>query len=588
MAHNRSAKSKHHTSDAFSSRTAILTVFLLVFFAVIIAKLFVLQILDGNQARALADQQHSIYQRLLPSRGEIRITDKFSSDGYAVATNIKHILFYAVPSDIKNPDVTAQALASVLSLDPRDILSKISAQDRKYVPLKKNLTDDEQAKVTALKLSGIYFDSEDARLYPEQNLLSQVLGFVGYKGNSSQQVGLYGLERYFQTELAGTNGYIDQEKDASGAWIFGSKRDIVPAEDGLNLVLTIDKSIQYEVETVLKDTVTQHGADSGDVIVMNPKTGAILAMAGYPDFNPNQFNTVTDPQVFNNEAVTGNYEPGSTFKAITMAAAIDEGKITPDTTYTDQGFVKVDNYTIKNAEGPPRGVQTMTEALDLSLNTGAIFAQNALGNPDFLKYVKAFGMGQKTGIELPETFGDITNLKGNIQVNYDTASFGQGISVTPLQLMEAYDTFANGGKMMKPYIVQSKINSDGSTQNTTPQMVNQPVTVKTANTVAAMLVDVIENGFGKKAAVPGYFLAGKTGTAQVAGINGKYDPTNNIGSFIGFGPVENPQFLMVVRINHPRDVQFAESTAAPAWGQIAKFILNYYNIPPTRAVPTGN
>ncbi len=334
----------------------------------------------------------------------------------------------------------------------------------------------------------------------------------------------------------------------------------------------------------MEKTIHDHGADSGSVIVMNPKTGAILAMAGAPDFDPNQFNKATDPRVFSNEATIGNFEPGSTLKALTMAAAINDGKMTPDTTYTDTGRVEVDNYVIKNAEGGPRGVQTMTEALDYSLNTGAIFAQTLLGNKDFLKYINAFGLGKKTGIELPEGSGDLTGLKGNITVNYYTASFGQGITVTPIQLVQAYSALANGGKMMKPFVVQTKINPDGSRVNTDPKVINQVITTQTANAISAMLVDVVENGFGKRAAVPGYFLAGKTGTAQVVGANGKYDPTNNIGSFIGYGPVEDPKFLMLVRVDHPRDVQFAESTAGPAWGEIAKFILNYYNVPPTRPV----
>ena len=360
---------------------------------------------------------------------------------------------------------------------------------------------------------------------------------------------------------------------------------MTPEQDGDTLVLTIDKTIQFNVEQVLKDAVTKHGADSGSVIVVNPKTGAIMAMATYPDFNPNAFNKVTDPKVFNNQTTTGNYEPGSTFKAITMAAALDEGKINPTTTYTDTGSVKVDNYIIKNAEGGARGVQTMTQALSLSLNTGAIFAENQIGNQDFLSYIQKFGFGKKTGIELPETGGNLANLiKGNIEVNFDTASFGQGITVTPLQMIQAYTAFANGGKMMKPYIVQSKIDPNGKVTQTQPEVVGQPISAQTASTLSAMLVDVVENGFGKRAAVPGYYIAGKTGTAQVVGKDGKYDATNNIGSFIGYGPVQDPQFLMIVRIDHPRDVQFAESTAGPAFGQLAQFILNYLHVAPTRDV----
>jgi len=567
--------------SSFNRRSSLLTAFLLLFFAVIVWRLFYLEVIRGAQARQTADLQHSIYQKLFPSRGEIELADKFSEQAVPVAANIKSYLVYAVPGDILNPNLTADSLGSVLNLDPKDILAKIKQSDKKYVPLKKALTDQEQQQIKNLALPGIYFDSEDTRVYPENSLLSQTLGFVGYNAQGFKS-GLYGLERYFDKELAGAPGELVAEQDPSGAQIFGATMNEKPAQDGVNLILTVDKTIQFQAQSVLKDMVTKNGADSGDVIVMNPKTGAILAIASYPDFDPNNYGKVTDLSVFNNQAVTGAYEPGSTFKAITMSAALDEGKITPDTTYTDTGKVAVDNYVIKNAEGGARGVQTMSQVLDWSLNTGAIFAENQLGNPDFLKYVKAFGFGKPTGIELPEAKGDITGLtSGNVAVNYDTASFGQGISVTPLQMLQAYGALANGGKMMRPFIVQSKIYPDGTIKNTQPQTAGQVISPQTASTIDAMLVDVVENGFGKEAKVPGYYVAGKTGTAQVA-QNGKYIANDNIGSFIGFAPVENPQFVMLIRVDHPRDASFAESTAVPPWGQLAQFILNYMQIQPTR------
>jgi cell division protein FtsI/penicillin-binding protein 2 len=432
-----------------------------------------------------------------------------------------------------------------------------------------------------LKLSGIFLDSEDIRFYPQQNLLSQTLGFVGYKGD--KKAGLYGLERYFEDDLAGTSGELREEKDTGGAWIFGSTRQLLPARDGANLVLTVDKTIQFKAENVLKDAVAKHGADGGCVIVVNPKTGAILAMANYPDFNPNEYNKVEDPKLYLNTAVTGNYEPGSVFKPLTMAAAVNENKVGPDTTYEDKGAVVIDNYTIKNSDNKAHGIQTMTQVLGESLNTGVIFAKDQIGNAEFFKYIKRFGFGRETGIELPEMVGNLDNLKADIKVNFATASFGQGISVTPIQLIQAFTALANEGKMMKPYIVQAKITPDGKVQSTEPRAVDNVITSKTANVVSAMLVDVVENGHGKKAGVPGYYIAGKTGTAQVPKKDGRgYEENNNIGSFIGYGPVENPQFLMLVRIDHPRDVTFAETTAAPAFGELAQFILNYYHIPPTR------
>jgi len=566
----------------FYKRTAILTVLLLLMFGVVVSRLYVLQVVRGSETRKMAENQHSVYKKLIASRGEIKLIDNLTLESLPIATNTKKYLVYAVPADIQNLKLTAETLASVLVLPATQVLEKISARERKYVPLKKQLTEEEQQKIKDLKLSGIYLDSEDTRYYPEKTLLSHVLGFVGFKDD--KKIGLYGLERNFEKVLAGKNGELYEEKDTSGAWIFGSSRTMIPAQDGVNLILTVDKTIQYKAESVLKEAVSRHQADGGSVIIANPKTGAIIAMAAYPDFDPNLYGKVEDPRVYVNEATMGNFEPGSTFKAITMAAALEENKVTPESTYTDTGELLIDSYRIKNSDGKAHGLQTMTQVLDESLNTGAIYAKDQIGNETFLKYLKKFGFGKPTGIELPEAKGNLDNLKGVIQVNFATASFGQGISVTPLQVVQSYMIMANGGKMMKPFIIQSKVDPSGKTEETKPVQVAQVLSQKTANTISAMLVDVVENGHGSRAGVKGYYIAGKTGTAQVPRRDGKpgYQENNNIGSFVGFGPVEDPQFVMLVRINHPRDVKFAESTAAPTFGELAQFILSYYHIAPTR------
>jgi cell division protein FtsI/penicillin-binding protein 2 len=579
----KSPRGKYNT--AFHKRMVVLAVFLFLFFGYIACRLFVMEVVDGKVSRALADDQHSVIRKLFPVRGEIKISDKYSTDSYTVATNVERPLVYVVPQDIQNASVAAESLSSVLGLDPTEILVKISDKDRHYVPLKKQLTEDEVNKIKALDLLGVNFDYETYRYYPQGQLLSQVTGFVGYN-KDNQKVGLYGLEKYFESSLAGKQGVLKEEKDTAGAWIFGSTRELDPAEDGSNLLLTIDKTLQYKAESVIADAVVHNEADSGTVIIMNPKTGAVLAMASYPTYNPNEYNKVKteDQWVFSNRATMAGYEPGSVFKPLTMAAAIDEGKVGPDTTYNDTGEVVVAKYHIKNSDNAAHGIQTMTQVLEQSLNTGAIFAKDQIGNVEFLKYVKKFGFGKETGIELPQLKGNLDNLRSNIEVNFDTATFGQGITVTPIQLMQAFTALANKGKMVQPYIVQSKIYSDGRVDETKTKVLDQVVSEQTANTLSAMLVQVVENGHGKKAGVPGYYIAGKTGTAQVPNKNGKpgYEENNNIGTFIGYGPVEDPQFLMMVRVDHPRDVTFAETTAAPAWGQLAQFILSYYNIPPTR------
>lgn len=558
-----------------------LTVLFLVSISIVVFRLGMLQIVQGNDFRIQANGQRTSVQVIEPRRGDIKISDHFSGQPATVATTVSKPLVYANPSAIEDPSAIAKALAPLLKMSEQEILDKISDKNKKYIPLKKQLSDDIKQKIENLKLPGIAFDSETLRYYPEGAFLSQLIGFLGYKGDI--KTGTYGLEQAFNEGLAGTPGRLAQEGSASGAWIFGAKRDKVPAKDGETLLLTIDKTIQFKAESVIKDTVVKNEADSGSILIMDPKTGAILAMANYPTFDPNEYAKVENPRVYTNKTTMGAYEPGSIFKPITIASAINEGKITPDTTYYDAGKVEVDGYEIKNSDFKAHGTQTMTQALEESLNTGMIFAKQTIGNKIFGEYVHRFGFGKPTGIEVMESSGDLTNLTGNIQVNFDTASFGQGISVTPIQMVQAYGALANHGQMMQPYVVASKISADGEIEETKPVEVGSPITSKTASLVSAMLVNVVEHGHGKHAGVKGYYVAGKTGTAQVAKQDGGgYQQNNNIGSFAGFAPANDPRFVMLVRVDHPRTVKFAETTAAPAFGAMAQFLLQYFNVAPTR------
>ncbi len=567
----------------FKKRIVWMTVLLFVCFGVIFTRLFFLQIVHGEDFRAQADDQRTSVRKLLPVRGEIKISDKFSGKPYTVASSIEKPLVYANPSEITNPDEVAGKLSAAIGMEKADVLSKISDNTKKYVVIKRQVSEQEKSAVEELKLPGISFDTETMRYYPEGAFLSQLLGYVGY-GKDNSRTGLYGIEQAFNEQLAGKEGKLSQEKDISGTWIFGSKRDRIPAVNGDNLLLTIDKTIQFKAESVLKDAVETNEADSGSLVIMDPKTGAILGMASYPTFDPNNYSKVEDHAVFNNAITLDSYEPGSIFKPFTMAAAVNEKKVTAQSTYVDPGELKIDEYTIKNSDNKAHGTQTMSQVLEQSLNTGVIYAKDQIGNKKFFEYVKRFGFGQKTGIEVSEAKGDLSGLNGNIAVNYATASFGQGISVTPLQMVQAASALANEGKMVKPYLVSSIIKQDGKTVDTKPQVLGQVITKETASQVSAMLVNVVEKGHGKKAGVPGYYVAGKTGTAQVPRKDGKgYEANNNIGSFLGYAPVEDPKFVMLVRVNHPRTVSFAESTAAPAFGKMAQFLLTYYNVPPTRA-----
>ncbi|MEZ4180549.1 MAG: penicillin-binding protein 2 [Candidatus Doudnabacteria bacterium] len=567
----------------FKQRMVWLTVFFGLSVIVIVARLAQIQILSHGYYVALADNQRTGEYQLQPVRGEIKIQDSFSGQPYTVATASEEILVYVNASEVEDLDGVVNKLAEMLQLDSQEIRDKISDQSRKYVILKKNLPDEVVEQIKEAKLVGVHFDKETSRFYPEQTLLAQLLGFVGYRDDKLQ--GSYGLELAYEKELAGIPGTINEETDASGRWIFGSKRDKVSAVNGDDLILTIDKTVQLKTESILKSTVEKHGADSGSVVVMDPKTGAIIAMANYPSFNLNEYSKVDSPEVYVNQTTVGAYEPGSIFKPLTIAAAVNEGKINAATTYVDTGEVKVDEYTIKNSDEKAHGVQTVSQILEESLNTGTIFAKNTIGNTKFLEYVKRFGFGEYTGIEVAESAGNLANLKGNIQVNYHTASFGQGILVTPIQMVRAFSALANNGKMASPYLVEEIVGPYGDVRKPEHGAAIEVISPKTASEVSAMLVNVVEKGHGKAAAVPGYYVAGKTGTAQVAKKDGSgYQENNNIGSFIGYAPVEDPKFVMIVRINHPRTVKFAESTAAPAFGEIAQFLLQHYHVIPTRTV----
>jgi cell division protein FtsI/penicillin-binding protein 2 len=568
------AKNNQPLNYSYNLRIFFVLGLIALFFAVVVARLYTLEVTNHASILVQAATQHGELALIPASRGEIYLTNTKKNQPVLVATNITKKLVFASGRQMTDQDrrLAATKLASILDIKSADLLDRMINGNQNYLPLKHQLSDEDAQKIEDLNLTGIHLDPEEVRFYPQNNLASQVLGFVGYSDRSDDKQGQYGVEREYEKELAGRAGVAS----ASGT-------DMGPLA-GSDVYLTIDQAIQFKAQQVLDETVKKHGADSGSVIVVNPKSGAILAMANYPDFDPNTFNSAESVAMFNNDAVYSDYEPGSVFKAITMAAGINENAISPQSTYTDTGSIQVDDRVIKNSNPNPLGTQTMTQVLDESLNTGAVYVQQLIGRDKFTDYVKRFGFGTRTNVDLPgEGTGDISQLdkKGNIFLA--NASFGQGITTTPIQLVQAYTAIANGGVMVKPYVVDKIVHPDGQVEQKNKTEVRQVLNKAAASTVSAMLVDVVENGHGKKAAVPGYFIGGKTGTAQVAYKDRSgYDPTKNIGTFIGFGPMDNPAFLMIVRINEPKDVAFAESSAAPAFGEIASFILNYLQIPPTR------
>lgn len=544
-----------------------------------ILRLYFLQVVSHSEYKLLAVDQHSVFQKLFPKRGEIYLKER---DGvFPAAINRETQMVYAVPRDVENIDEASDFLSLLLGIDREEIKKKLSDKNDVYEPLKHKLSEEEIAKIKERRLRGIELLPETYRYYPGKELASSVLGFVGWK--EDELVGRYGLEAYFEENLRGKSGQIFQNRDASGRWISIGKRELEEAKDGDSLVLTIDHIVQFETEKVLEGAVKQYDADGGTVLVIEPESGNILSMASYPNFNPNEYSKVEDIAAFRNLAVSAAYESGSVFKPITMAAGLDSGRVKSDTTYIDTGSVVEAGYTIRNSDYKSYGQQTMTGVLENSLNTGVIFVEKQLGNKNFLDYVKRFGFGELTGIEtIGESPGNINNLKNlKSDIQFFTASFGQGITVTPIQLAMAYGAVANGGVLMRPKIID-KIMENNEIKEIESREVRRVISKEAARELISMLVSVVKNGHGKKAGVPGYLVGGKTGTAQVASTEKKgYEEGVNIGSFVGLAPANDPRFVVVVRINNPRNVEWAESSAAPACGEIMKFLLEYYRIEPT-------
>ncbi len=438
------------------------------------------------------------------------------------------------------------------------------------------------------ELTGFSYDLVPFRYYPEHGVGSHILGFTNYQDD--EQRGRYGLEGFFDDELFGHYGELTTERGAGGIVIVNDRQHNEPT-DGSNLVLTIDRSAQFTSCRYLNETVARFGAIGGSVIIVDPKTGAILTMCSAPDFDPNSFEEAPGLDVFNNPAIFDEYEPGSVFKAITMAAALDQEKVTPDTTYQDHGQIMIPGWPkpIKNSDFATHGghgTTTMVTVLEQSLNTGAIFAMESIGPKVFRDYVHKFGFGEKTGIELEgESEGNIKSISGSkvAEISAATASFGQGITVTPLQMVMSYAAIANGGELMKPYIVKEIIGSDGTRTVTKPSAPRRVISQRTTALLTGMLINVVENGHSQKMKIPGYYTAGKTGTAQVASSTSRGYTGQHNHTFIGMVPANNPKFVILTKIDSPRAL-YAETTAVPLAYDITKFLLNHWQIKQDRPI----
>jgi stage V sporulation protein D (sporulation-specific penicillin-binding protein) len=631
---------KRERKEGGGWRLRILRLFLVLFAVVIGLKLFYLQVMSAGLYSHLAEERHSLYEELVPRRGRILVKDYDDPTEYPVASVTQGAFIYADPRKVTDPVKLGKSVAHILNIEgvdeyekltlvhqleagsqfeqaltlKKDILTgrevtlpetddlvpalfettlkdrpnaveglvaRLSKKDDPYEPIARNASEEQLELINALGDPAVDYILEDARSYPELTFGGHVIGFLG-QDEAGKTKGFYGIEGFYDSFLSGTPGELYSQADVSGASIGVGNRRFVPAVDGGDVLLTIDRTVQVTACGMLKKGIARFSADGGALVIIEPSTGRILAMCGAPDFDPKKYGEVTDFSAYNNPAIFTPYEPGSIMKPLVMAAAIDVGAVTPNTTFTDTGSVKVDDFTIKNSADKVYGQASMIQVLEDSINTGMVWVMRKMGKSTLKDYLERYGFGALTGIELKtEAPGTIASLNESAEVYSATAAFGQGITTTPLQIAAGYAALANGGTYMKPHIVDELRYSDGTVEKNEPEAVRQIISPQTATTIGAMLISVVEYGHGKKAGVPGYYIAGKTGTAQIA-EHGVYSETDFNGSFAGYGPAHDPKFAMIVKIENPKNIIYAESTAAPIFGEISKFLLEYYGVAPDR------
>jgi len=619
-----------------------------------------------------------------------------------IEVNERDRLIYGDPENIKQLNLSriARSLSSIVDMDPDYLRQILRSRPLRYTSIMRRLTPELSSKIKEVQLASVRqtqakrkqaesFEAaqemhdplrsialipEHWRFYPDGTVASHVVGFL----NINQEA-QYGIERTFNPQLRGQEGLISTLSDPSGGQILTSQQSIVDPKDGDTIILTIDRFIQKQVESILESAVEKYNAESGQVIIMDPFTGRILALANAPLFDSNVYGTVygkepiylderkqkevvveivhpetntfilkayigdvfteegrdnlseerqlklsvleelydledvvryyiyigenqreeifpTDqPDIwlkyknsigvgaYLNRAIQSIYEPGSVLKAVTMGIAIDQGEVTPTDTYDDDGPVKIDEYTIRNALSTYYGEVTMTNCLEFSVNTCMTSVSEKLGRKLFHRMLERFGFSRVTGIELEdEQPGEMLPWREWSSALLATASYGQGVSSTPLQVVTAFSALANGGKLMKPLIIDSTMRNDGTLIKTQPRVIDQVITAEASATITAMLTSAVTNGFAKTAKVPGYRIAGKTGTSQIAGPGGKYETGTGaaITSFAGYAPINHPRFTILVKLDRPRNIEYGSESAAPVFKEIATFLFKYYGIPP--------
>jgi cell division protein FtsI (penicillin-binding protein 3) len=559
-----------------------LLVLFVVGFSGIVVRLVQLQVRDAPSYQALARDQRVRTIPLPAVRGSV-----FDRNGQELALSLPAKAVYADPRLVSRPAATARIVADTLKLDFAEVYAAFH-RPGPFVYLARGLDPETSAALEARRLPGIGFLSESHRYYPANDLAPQVLGFVGVDG-----AGLAGLELEYQSLLAGRPGHQVVEADPRGLLIPQGTNDDVPPVPGNDLVLTIDRELQYRAQTALARAVRRNHAKGGTVIVMDPRSGEILAMADYPWFDPNRF-TKGDEQALRNRAVTDAYEPGSVNKVITAAAALEEKVLTLNQRLKIGSSYRLYTKTFRDAHSHPTRAMTLADIIAYSSNVGAIEVAAMLGRDRFYSYLERFGLTQRTGVGFPgESPGILPPPDRWSGTSMGTIPLGQGIAVTPLQMAAVYATIANGGVWVQPKLVRGIVGAHGQIRQPIPSKIRRVISPQTAQALTRMLAYTVRVGTGKEAQIPGFWVAGKTGTARKVNEDGTGYSQKYVASFIGFAPASNPAVVVAAVLDEPSTV-YGGVAAAPLFRDVANFAMARLRVAPARrlpipphAIPTG-
>lgn len=565
------------TERGIQIRIRFFGVLFILAFLLIAGRAYYLQVVQASELQGRADQQRQRVVKLAPQRGSI-----FDSRGDPLAISLAAESLYADPVLVKNPQQVAEQLGKLLKSSKKEILRLLSSKKR-FVWLQRKLDPKLAKQVRDLKISGLQFVTERKRYYPQASTAAHVLGFTGLDPK-----GLEGIELEYDRQLQGEPGRLVSLRDARGRGLASADQLIQGGVAGHNLFLTLDRSLQYIAEKELARVVHETGAVGGTVVMLEPASGRVLAMASQPDYNPNLAGHYHAGKR-RNRAVCDMYEPGSTFKPFLMAGVLEEGLARPgQKIYCENGRYSVGGKTIRDHKKFEQ--LTLEEVLKYSSNIGSAKLGKALERERFYSYIRNFGFGEQTGLDLPgEVEGMLRSASKWFEIDLAAISFGQGLSVTSIQMASAMGAIANGGLLMEPYLVEKVIAADGQQiQKHLPQVRRRVISEKTAQQVRDMMVAVTEpGGTGTRAALSGFRVAGKTGTAQkVDTVTGGYSPDKRVSSFVGFVPADNPALVLSVTVDEPEGKAYGGLVAAPVFARIASQTLSHLNILPKGTVAT--